>query len=370
VTAAGRVGPWRRGLVVALALVAAGTAAAVSSGAGRADAAGRGATALPPAWELCVLEGLGAPVTDADVADLDVWQAAEGGSTNNPASFNPYNTRRDTDALGDVVPASMTSNGFPAFSTWAGGCAATVATIEQANMAPIQAALVGGALSPPAFLATVNTTPWCAPQNGVPCYGGFAADLGSTRTSEAVALVRRAKAAVTAYGQDVAQVADVEATLASERQELAVAEAGVSSAQAVVQTAGNTLRSLAVYDYTSNDSIDPSANLDAFSAPSQRQQLTRYYEQMNTTQEVDAYHRAQAALAAAQAHRDAARAAVGQTTTALAAAQGAVGRALGDVGADVDAFHVAVACTTVPPVVAGGAASVTALSGCLAALHA
>ena len=368
-TATSGVARWRRGLATALAAVAAGVVVAAAPGSG-ALAGGRGPTALPPAWELCILEGLAAPVTDANVADLDVWQVAEGGSTNNPASFNPYNTRRATDALGDALPASMTSNGFPAFATWSAGCAATTATIEQANMAPIQAALVAGNLSPPAFLATVDTTPWCAPQNGVPCYGGFAADLGSTPTSPAVALLRRSKAAVAAYGQDVAQVASVQATLATQRQELAAAEDAVNAAQEVVQTTGLTLRSLAVYDYTSNNAIDPTANLDPFSAPSQRQQLTRYYEQVNTTQEVDRYHRAQADLAATQAHRDATQAAVAQTTADLAAAQAAVGRALGDVGADVDAFHVAVACTTVPSVAAGGAASVSALSGCLAALHA
>ena len=355
---------------MALAAVAAGSVVGVTPGGGDALAAGWGPRALPAAWELCILQGLAAPVTDANVADLDVWQAAEGGSTNNPASFNPYNTRRDTDALGNVLPATMTSKGFPAFTSWAAGCAATTATIEQANMAPVAAALVAGTLSPPAFLATVDTTPWCAPENGVPCYGAFASDLGSTQTSAAVALLRKAKAAVTAYGQDVAQVASVEGTLASERQDLATAQDAVASDQQVVESAGRTLQSLAVTDYTSNGAVDPSTNLDPFAAPSQQQQLQQYYRQMNTTREVDAYHQAQADLAAAQAHRDATQAAVAHTTAVLVSAQAAVGRALGDVGADVDAFHVAVACTAVPPVAAGGAGSVTALSGCLVALHA
>ena len=362
--------PWRRAVAMAFAAVTGGVLVGVTPGGQGALAAGRGETALPAAWELCVLQGLAAPVTDANVADLDVWQAAEGGSTNNPASFNPYNTRRDTDALGNVLPASMTSSGFPAFATWAAGCAATTATIEQANMAPIGAALVAGNLSPPAFLATVDRTPWCAPDNGVPCYGAFAADLGSTQTSAAVALVRRAKAAVAAYGQDVVQVASVQATLAAQRQELADAQEAVSAAQQVVQTAGLTLRSLALSDYTSNNAIDPTTNLDPFAAASQHQQLVQYYRQVNTTQEVGRYQRAQADLAAAQAHRDATQAAVAQTTGTLASAQAAVGRALGDVGGDVDAFHVAVACTAVPTVAAGGAGAVPALSGCLAALRA
>ena len=65
-------------------------------------------TPLPPGWELCVLQGLNAPVTAANVTDLDQWQAAEGGSTNNTAAYNPFNTRRMTDARGAVSYTHLT----------------------------------------------------------------------------------------------------------------------------------------------------------------------------------------------------------------------------------------------------------------------
>ena len=71
--------------------------------------------------ELCILQGLQAPVTAVNVADLDQWQAAEGGSTNNSAADNPFNTMRTTDNTGAALPASISSNGFPAFSTWLAG---------------------------------------------------------------------------------------------------------------------------------------------------------------------------------------------------------------------------------------------------------
>ena len=95
-----------RNIGLALALVIAGlggTALAWTAG-GTAAAQSDGGTPLPPGWELCVLAGLSAPATPANVADLDEWQAAEGGSTNNTAAFNPFNTGRTTDTNGAAIP--------------------------------------------------------------------------------------------------------------------------------------------------------------------------------------------------------------------------------------------------------------------------
>ena len=47
-------------------------------------------TLLPSGWELCVLQGVGAAGTADNVANLDEWQVAEGGSTNNTAAYNPF----------------------------------------------------------------------------------------------------------------------------------------------------------------------------------------------------------------------------------------------------------------------------------------
>src|SRR6202012_397109 len=120
------------GFVLALATVGLGGGALAWTVSGNAAAQSNGFTPLPPGWELCVLEGVNAPATAANVADLDEWQAAEGGSTNNTAAYNPFNTLRTTDNTGAAIAGAVTSaNGFPAFPSWAAGCAATVGTLFQ-----------------------------------------------------------------------------------------------------------------------------------------------------------------------------------------------------------------------------------------------
>ncbi len=110
------------GFVVALATASLGLGVLALTSGGQASAQGGGFTPLPPGWELCVLQGLGAPATANNVADLDEWQAAEGGSTNNTAAFNPYNTLRTTDNTGAAIPGAVTSaNGFPAFPSMGRG---------------------------------------------------------------------------------------------------------------------------------------------------------------------------------------------------------------------------------------------------------
>jgi len=145
-------------------------------------------TTLPAAWEICVLEDLGAHVTSANVTDLDEWQIGEGGSTDNDNVFNPFNTMRDSDSAGNVLPASWSPDGFPSFTSWTDGCAATAATILQPNTAPILDTLTSGGISPPAaYLSVVDQTPWCAPDDGVPCYTGLIAlDATPPFTSKAM----------------------------------------------------------------------------------------------------------------------------------------------------------------------------------------
>ena len=154
-------------------------------------------TTLPTGWELCVLSGTGAPATGANVADLDGWQVEEGGSTNNTAAYNPFNTARTTDVTGATVP-TVASPGFPAFANWLAGCAATVATLLQPNMATITAALRAGNVSPSAaFLALVDQSQWCAPSpDGVPCYANII--LGSA--SALAGKVLSAGSALDVYG--------------------------------------------------------------------------------------------------------------------------------------------------------------------------
>ena len=198
----------------AAALLGAGAGALTFTAGPAGSVPVAGETALPPGWELCILAGLTAPVTPANVADLDAWQAAEGGSTNNSAAYNPYNTRRTTDVFGLTLPSVDSGNGFPAFGSWLDGCAATVATLFQGNMAPITAALRAGTVAPPgAFLATVDQSQWCAPSaDGTPCYAnqilGATGTLASAllQSSSALDVYGNVKSDLHTYQQDVTTI--------------------------------------------------------------------------------------------------------------------------------------------------------------------
>lgn len=329
-------------------------------------------TPLPAAWELCVLSGVGARATSVNVADLDLWQVAEGGSTANGNDYNPFNTRRDTDASGNVLPAAISSLDFPAFANWPSGCAATVATILQPNMAPIAAGLVASnQASPTGFLSLVDTTPWCAPDDGVPCYSSLIALGVEPAPSPAMALLSDTSASLGAYGQDLALVGSLEQTLAAEQQQLTAAAAAVVSAQQTVQQALAALRTLAIYDYTSNNTIDDDLNLKQFEAPDQSEQLKQYYETIDDTAQVALTNQAERLLVDDQAHRGQVQSSIAQTTSALSAAQGSVTRVVARLDADLGSLQGAGTCAGIDRVDAGsGAVSsmVAALGSCVAAL--
>ena len=249
---------------IALALLMAGLGACVlSSVAGAAPlavVAAPGDTMLPAGWELCVLQGAAAPATQANVDNLDEWQAAEGGSTNNSAAYNPFNTRRTTDLNNAPLPAVVSSNGFPAFSTWVAGCAATVATLLQPNMWPITAALRAGNVAPPGvFLADVDKSQWCAPSaDGTPCYAsriiGATGELAAALlgTSAALSVYTNVQSDVNVYEQAVAASAVDQGVLTSRNQELAAAQAAVAAARSSLAATGRRLRRFAVDEYVSS----------------------------------------------------------------------------------------------------------------------
>lgn len=381
-------GPGRRlpRRVAALTILVLGTVTAVgAAGDGPASATSQLPSGLPAGWELCILQGLGAHATDANLSDLDTWQVAEGGGTENGVAYNPFNTRRGTDQSGASVPASYTANGFPVFESWTAGCAATVATILQPNMAPIATALNTGSVAPASsFLTDVNQTPWCAPSDGVPCYADLIAGGMSVHGSDAVTVLHTAGDAVTTYDRDVTTQSGLETTLASDRQQLATAEAEVQLARFTLRNATDVLRSLAIYEYTSNPSLDHMASLlGRFHPPSQTDMLSQYYLGLDAQSEVGRYQRAQAVLGQAQSARLAAADTVSRTTVALDAATRATGRALSSVEARLLALRGAGACTgdpgspappatapPVPPAPATGPDAVTTLRGCLATLEA
>ena len=198
-------------------------------------------TPLPPGWELCVLEGLAAPATPANIADLDEWQAAEGGSTNNTAAFNPFNSLRTTDVTGAPIPGVDTSNNFPAFSTWAAGCSATVATLFQPNMWVITAALRAGNVTPAtAFLAVVDQSAWCAVSPaGVPCYvnevlSGADTLPASLPVSSALNVYGNVKSDLQGYQQSIE-------TVSTDQNEVGVRDLALAAAESNVATARGQL---------------------------------------------------------------------------------------------------------------------------------
>ncbi len=366
---------------IVLALLMAGLGlCAVSSMAGAAPAAvvaAPGDTMLPAGWELCVLQGLAAPATQANVDNLDEWQAAEGGSTNNSAAYNPFNTRRTTDLNNAPLPEAISANGFPAFSTWLAGCAATVATMLQPNMWPITAALRAGNVAPPSvFLADVDKSQWCAPSaDGTPCYasriiggtGELAAALLST--SAALSVYTNVKSDVNAYEQAVATSAVDQGVLTSRNQELAAAQAAVSTAQGNLAAADRALRRFAVDEYVSSglyvsSSFTNVGHVSPFGPPDANGVAAQQYESITASDLWSRSHAAASAVSAALSGRAAAAAALGQANATLASDTSAENRDLARLVNDVSTLQTAGACTTVqltvPTASAGAPAAATA----------
>jgi hypothetical protein len=215
-------------------------------------------TPLPPGWELCILAGVTAPATPANITDLDDWQAAEGGSTNNTAAYNPFNTQRMTDVTGAPIPGAISSNGFPAFSDWAGGCSATTATMLQPNMWPITAALRAGNVSPgAAFLATVDQSAWCAPSaDGLPCYAssvlGLAGSIPATvPASSALDVYGNVASGLQTYQKAITTVSADQSVLAVREFTLAEMQTQVAAARTKLGAASHELQGFAVNEYVS-----------------------------------------------------------------------------------------------------------------------
>jgi hypothetical protein len=347
---------------LALALATAGLSGCVSMGAdGWAGAALRSSdTPLPPGWELCVLQGVNAPVTAANVTDLDQWQAAEGGSTNNTAAYNPFNTRRMTDPLGAPIPGVVSSNGFPAFASWAAGCEATVATLFQPNMWSITSALRAGTIAPAgAFLAVVDQSAWCAPSaDGVPCYANAVLGVAGTLPdfvahSAALDVYGNVKSDLLAYQLAVAAIIADQGVMAARSEQLAAEQSQVSAARAQADTAARALRRFAIDEYVSSGLYSSAslANLGVGVNPHSAQDadgvIAQQYLGITANDLLAADKVASAAVHASLARRDDAARAVTQATFRLASDTAAEHRTLTRMVADVATMQIAGACTTV-----------------------
>jgi hypothetical protein len=349
------------GLFLALATAGFGAGLVVSAGSGPAGASD-GFTPLPPGWELCVLEGVTAPATPANVADLDEWQAAEGGSTNNTAAFNPFNTLRTTDSNNAPIPGTSSANGFPAYANWAGGCSATVATLFQPNMWVITAALRAGNITPaPAFLAVVDQSAWCAPSpNGLPCYvnamqstpGSLALDIPASSALDVYGNVNKD---LSAYQQSIAAVAADQNAVAIRNLALAASENEVATAQDHLGTTARALKGFAISEYVSSG-LYSSAPLVSSGGPQPLTAKTpvsadgvvaQQYLGVAASNLIAQDDAAARALKGTQRHRSAAAKALAQAALALTSDEEAQNRQLTKLISDVATLEHAGACATV-----------------------
>jgi hypothetical protein len=357
--------PMRSDSYAAGAPPAAATTPAVPSG----PAPGPG-TPLPAGWELCILQGIGAPGTAANVAALDEWQTAEGGSTANAAAFNPFNTRRMTDASGAALPVSGAPGGFAAFTTWQAGCAATVATLLQPTMAPVVTALQVGTVSPPGiFLAVVDQTPWCAPSSdGVPCYAGdiLASELlGALLNGRSKALT----SVLTSYastGADLrayekaAYVTVIEqAQLAVKDTALTVARHVVAGAQDRLTSTRDTLRRIALDNYMSGAALQFDQSLSLVTTPDEQDGIAQYLQGVATSVAVGRFDQARTALNGADARLHAAQSDATEATATSNGAAAAESQALAALEADVQGLESSLSCTTATVVPAPAASGPT-----------
>jgi hypothetical protein len=316
-------------------------------------------TPLPAGWELCILQGVGAPATQANVADLDEWQLAEGGSTNNSAAFNPFNTGRTTDVNNTPLPLTPSANGFPAFTDWIAGCAATVATILQANMTPVAAGLLAGNVSPPpAFLAIVDQSQWCAPSaDGTPCYadmiGGTTGNLAKAvlSASSALDVFGNVRTDLHSYQDSVTSDALAQLAVATTTQQLTAAQSILTSARTRAAGAQTALRTFAVNEYMSSglyvaSPLVSGTNNGAFGTQSQNGVVAHQYATVVASDLLAQTQAATTAVKVALGQRNGVQKTLQKNETTLTSDNANESHALVRLVADVETLQKAGACTT------------------------
>ena len=365
------------GFVLALASVGLGGGALAWTASSPAAAQSSTDTPLPPAWELCVLEGLAAPATPANIADLDEWQAAEGGSTNNTAAFNPFNSLRTTDVTGAPIPGVDTSNNFPAFSTWAAGCSATVATLYQPNMWVITAALRAGNVTPAsAFLAVVDQSAWCAVSPaGVPCYvnevlSGADSLPASLPVSSALNVYGNVKSDLQSYQQSIETVSADQSEVGIRDLALAAADSNVATARNQLGAASRSLQKFAVNEYVSSGlysgaplvSSGGTRPLTATTPEDSDGVVVQQYLGVAASNLLSKQGTADGVFKGAEQQRDAATKALAKAAVTLTSDQAAENKDLTQLITDVGTLEHAGACATVtitPPPSSGTDATAT-----------
>ena len=340
-------------LAVVAVSVAAGTAIA-ASGAGTVGANAKMGTPLPPGWELCVLAGLDAPASPANVADLNEWQAAEGGSTNNTAAYNPFNTARTTDVLGTPLPYATAAGGFPGFPDWLTGCSATVATLLQPNMWAITDALRAGDVSPPGDVPRRRRRHRvvCAPSSsGQPCYENAIAATGGSipgvvAASTALNVYGNVQSDLQAYQLALAASAQAQSTQAVQTLQVRWERDGVTAARTASTHAAHQLAKFGVSEYVHSGLYQPSAFGTTTASESEAGVAAQQYTSVTADDLVARVHAASAALIAAQSRLADAQRELQSAAAAMLADDAAENHALGRLIADLATLQTAGACTT------------------------
>ncbi len=146
----------RRAAAAAAARAAAAAAAAArrAASAGYHPVSGAAGAYSPSSWAQALLGYLGMPRTGQNVTAITSWELAEGGNWFNSARYNPLDT-----TMPEPGATSMNSVGVKAYTSWAEGFTATVATLRNGLYGPILSALQKGddAL---AVAAAVAASPW------------------------------------------------------------------------------------------------------------------------------------------------------------------------------------------------------------------
>ncbi len=93
----------------------------------------------PLTWAKALLQQLGMPLTEQNVAAVTAWELAEGGHWHNSAHYNPLDT-----TMPEPGATAMNSVGVKAYLSWAQGFQATIATLRNGYYGGILAALRAG----------------------------------------------------------------------------------------------------------------------------------------------------------------------------------------------------------------------------------
>jgi len=143
-----------RKAAAAAAARAAAAAARRAAAAGYHPVSGTAGDYSPSSWAQALLGYLGMPRTSQNLTAITAWELAEGGNWFNSARYNPLDT-----SMSEPGAADMNSVGVKAYTSWAQGFTATVATLRNGLYGPILAALRKGD-SALAVAEAVAASPW------------------------------------------------------------------------------------------------------------------------------------------------------------------------------------------------------------------